>query len=60
MFPGSGSYWVEATLKVDSAATVPGWWRAPVVIGMGFDNGNFTTLELGGLHLMFMGLRQPR
>lgn len=45
-FPGSGSYWVEATLKVDSAATVPGWWRAPVVIGMGFDNGNFATLEL--------------
>lgn len=47
-FPGSGSYWIEATLKLVSGATAPGWWRAPVVIGMGFDNGNFATLELAG------------
>ena len=31
-FPASGSYWIE--------------WRAPVVVGIGFDNGNFATLEI--------------
>ncbi|MDQ1303788.1 MAG: putative secreted protein with sorting signal [Pseudomonadota bacterium] len=45
-FPASGSYWIEATLKLGYGASAAGWWRAPVVVGIGFDNGNFATLEI--------------
>lgn len=43
--PDSGPYWMEATMQYVSGAWNTGWWRAPALMSIRFDNGRLAIAE---------------
>ncbi len=43
--PDSGPYWMEATMQYVSGTWTAGWWRAPALMAIRFDNGRLAIAE---------------
>jgi hypothetical protein len=44
--PDTGPYWLEAEVRLVSGSQTSGWWRAPIAMGIRFDNGRLAVLEI--------------